>query len=188
VGVLLVTVLVALLTGLLFGLVPVLAAWRTRPVEVLKEGGRGNSGSRRAALVRGSLVVVQVTLAVALLVSAGLLMRSFSKLQSVDPGFDETGVLTARISLPASRYPDANAIHAFQQRLEREIDGLPGAGAAALAHIVPFGNERSAGGYAVRGQDQETGAPLRTSNRNAVSNAYFDAMRIPLLQGRGFEA
>src|SRR5690606_1604047 len=93
VGVLLVTVLVALLTGLLFGLVPVLAAWRARPVEVLKEGGRGNSGSRRAALVRGSLVVVQVTLAVALLVSAGLLMRSFSKLQSVDPGFDETGVL-----------------------------------------------------------------------------------------------
>ncbi|HEX6929773.1 MAG TPA: ABC transporter permease, partial [Gammaproteobacteria bacterium] len=117
IGVLLVTLLIALLTGLLFGLVPVAAAWRARPVEILKEGGRGNSSGKRAGFFRGGLVVAQVTLAVALLVSAGLLMRSFAELQSVDPGFEETGVLTARISLPESRYPDPAAIHDFQKRL-----------------------------------------------------------------------
>ncbi|HEX7047372.1 MAG TPA: ABC transporter permease [Gammaproteobacteria bacterium] len=188
VGVLMVTLLIALLTGFLFGLVPVAAAWRSHPVEVLKEGGRGNSSGKRSGFFRGALVVTQVTLAVALLVSAGLLIRSFAATQSVDPGFDETGVLTARISLPESRYPDATAIHDFQKRLEQKIAGLPGVEASALAHVVPFGNEIAGGGYAIRGREQDSGAPVRGSKRNAVSEGYFEAMQIDLLQGRGFES
>ncbi|MEX2124642.1 MAG: ABC transporter permease [Woeseia sp.] len=187
-NVLLVTLLLALGAGLLFGLAPVAAALHSRTSEVLKDGGRGMSSGKGARMSRSSLVVAQVTLAVALLVSAGLLMRSFAALQSVDPGFNETGVLSARIALPMSRYPDAQAVHNFQQRLETTIGALPGVTASAMAQGVPFGQKGDAASYFIRGRENDPGAPVQQSVRVAVSSEYFKAMQIGLLQGRSFDS
>lgn len=185
-SVLIVTLSITLGAGILFGLFSMAAAWRSRTVEVLKEGGHGTSGGRGARWSRSALVVAQVTLAVALLVSAGLLMRSFTALQSVDPGFNVSGVLTARISLPESRYPDAAAVQAFQQRLDRTLDGLPGVTATAMTQAVPFGHSSSSGSYSIRGMQAAAASTLH-SNRLVVSGDYFKAMQIDLLEGRSFD-
>lgn len=187
-SVLLVMLIVALLAGLLFGLFPVAFAWRGHAANVLTEGGRGISDSKRSRHSRNALVVAQVTLAVALLVSAGLLMRSFTALQSVEPGFNETGVLSARISLPDSRYPDPSSARNFQQRLQQALQGLPGARASAMADSVPFGHGGASGTYTIRGKESTAGAPLLHSYRWAASDGYFETMQIALLKGRNFDA
>jgi predicted permease len=187
-NVLLVTLLLALGAGLLFGLVPATAAWHGCTVEVLKDSGRGMSSGKRARLSRSSLVIAQVTLAVALLVSAGLLVRSFATLQSVDPGFNETGVLSARISLPKARYPDPLTVHDLQQRLASTIDALPGVIASAMAQGVPFGGKGDAVAYFIRGMENDPDAPVQQSVRVAVSGDYFKTMQIGLLKGRSFDS
>src|SRR5690606_3070568 len=104
-SVLSVILIVTLAAGILFGLLPIATAWRNSAARVVTEAGHGLTGSKRSRRSRDFLVVAQLMLAVALLVSAGLLMRSFAALQSVEPGFRETGVLSVRLSLPNSRYP-----------------------------------------------------------------------------------
>lgn len=187
VPVLSVTLIVTLAAGVLFGLLPVATAWRDPTASVLTEAGRGIAGSKRSRYSRDALVVAQLMLAVTLLVSAGLLIRSFAALQSVEPGFRETGVLSARLSLPESRYPDASSVHQFQQELDRALTSLPGVEAGAIASSVPFGQGGQRGSYAIRGTELPTGAPSLQSYRAAVSDGYFRAMQIELLAGRAFD-
>ncbi len=175
-------------TGLLFGMFPVVSSWRSNTASVLKEGGRGNSGSRGARTSRSTLVVLQVMMAVMLLVAAGLLMRSFIKLQSVSPGFAEEGVLTAQMSLPELRYADDAAVLGFFRRFEERVRALPGVTDVGVTSALPFGNHSSGSSYMVAGRDHADDATSPHAHHRVTDGGYFNAMDIPLLRGRLFDA
>jgi predicted permease len=178
------TFAVAVAAGLLFGLAPVLSAGLAKPQQVLREAGRLGGGGRGARATRGALVVAQIALAIALLASAGLLVRSFANVIEESPGFDSRGVLTAAISLSPAKYPDdgakANAVH----RILESARALPGAAAVGVIDERPMSGAISGSSYRIAGLtiDATPHAFERT-----VDEDYFKAMGIPLIQGRTFE-
>jgi predicted permease len=178
------TFAVAVAAGLLFGLAPVLSAGLAKPQQVLREAGRLGGGGRGARATRGALVVAQIALAIALLASAGLLVRSFANVIEESPGFDSRGVLTAAISLSPAKYPDdgakANAVH----RILESARALPGATAVGVIDERPMSGAISGSSYRIAGLtiDATPHAFERT-----VDEDYFKAMGIPLIQGRTFE-
>ena len=129
---------VSVLTGVVFGLLPAFEASRTDANEALKESGRGTAGSRRSQRARSAFVVAQVALALVLLVGAGLLVRSFRRLTSVDPGFDPTNLLTARVQLQSRKYSEDAQVADFFRRATQQIAALPGVRSASVANYLPF--------------------------------------------------
>ena len=176
----------ALLTGLLFGLVPLATVARARPADALKQGGRGSLGSRSARTVRNGLVVAQVTLAVVLLVGAGLLIRSFALMLQEDPGFNSDDVLSANIHLPPNRYKDSAAAAPFYERLLTEVRALPGVKSAGVASSLLFTDDESSGAYFIEGREAEDAQASPSAYIETIDEDYFKTLRIPLLQGRGF--
>jgi predicted permease len=173
---------VAAVTGVLFGLAPALHVSRTPLEQVLREGGRGASDARGGRL-RRLVVVAEVGLAVLLLAGAGLLARSFRELQRVEPGFDPRNVLTARISLPGSRYATPEGREGFYRQLLERLEALPGVRSAATTNIVPFSGWNSASDVEIEGRSAAPGeAPVFFWR--AVSPSYFSALRVPLRKGR----
>ncbi len=176
-------ILVTLAITLLFGLLPALQASRVSPQQALREGGRGQLGRKRSHLVRGGLVLMQVTLALVLLIGAGLLIRSFQRLQEVDIGFDPTDVLTMRLSLPTSEYPD-DACARFHSRLDERLRSVPGVEEVGIVYPLPL----DGGGFALKPHLQ--GRPPNDAHPaaavRAVSPGYFETARIPLIRGRHF--
>ncbi len=183
--VVLVTLLLALLTGLLFGLTPALRSVRPDLVEHLKEGSRASGGVRRNRL-RSALVVAEVSLAVALLVAAGLTVRSFIKMTDASPGFEAGNVLSVEITLPGARYPDRDRRIAFYQELLDKVRALPGAQAAATSYVLPMAPGGWQTAFHVEGEPPEEGAVYTFAEVSSVSADYFRAMGIPMLQGREF--
>ena len=179
--------LVSAAAGLLCGLVPLLSLLRGRLFEGLRDGGRSGGGSRAGAL-RAVLIVAQTALAVALLVGAGLMLRSFAALMDVDPGFQPQGVISARMSLPDARYPDAAAQAAFHARVLEKVGAVPGVEQAALSSAQPFGGFGGTRSYAPEGLDLSAGGEAPHTNWRVVSEDYFDALGIRLLRGRAFGA
>jgi len=177
----------AVATGLLFGLVPVLSLARARPVEALKEGGRGNSAGPAARALRNALVVVQTATAVALLGVAGLLIRSFMHVQEQSPGFSSDHVLSATVDLPRNRYPDAASQARFYERLLDDVRALPGVASAGLVNNMPFSGNDGSQSYLVEGHDLRSGA-IPHGYSQMVDEDFFRTMQIPLLQGRSFGA
>ncbi len=184
--VLLFTLLVSVLTGLVFGLVPAFGQSAGRPYEVLKESGRGNTGSRAARATRNALVMVQIALCVTLLVAAGLLVKSFNRLQNEDPGFRRDGLITLRLDLPPARYPDNASIVRFYEDVLRELRSLPGVTYASYTNTLPFGASVWQSSYDVEGQDLPTGAANPHGYLRVADETYFQAMEISLLAGRTF--
>jgi predicted permease len=186
--VLLYAVAVSLLGGLLVGLVPALSATGPGIQAALREGGPAVAGGGRVRLLRNGLVAGEVALALALLIVAGLLLRSFARLQSVRPGFEPRGVMTAVVSLPEGKYPDDARQAAFFERLLERVRSLPGIEQAATVFPLPL----SGGGYnlsfEVAGRPKPAPATGPSADLAAVSPDYFHAMGIPLLAGRGFSA
>ncbi len=180
------TFVVAVLTGLLFGTVPALGQDGVRASEVLRESGRGG-GSRVAQRLRSVLVVVQIGLAVCLLVGAGLLLRSFERVQQQDPGFDRQGVVTARLSLPSSRYPDTAAPAAFFERLASEMRAVPGVREVGVVSNLPFSNQNWTASYQIAGRESAPGTASPHGYLHIIDPGYFKAMGIPLLRGRSFD-
>jgi predicted permease len=178
------TFAVAIAAGLLFGLAPVLSAGLAKPQQVLREAGRLGGGGRGARATRGALVVAQIALAIALLASAGLLVRSFAKVIDESPGFDSRGVLTAALSLSSAKYPDATAKANAVRRILESVRAIPGAKAAGLIDERPMSGSISGSSYRISGLtlDASPHAFERT-----VDEDYFKAMGIPLIQGRTFE-
>jgi putative ABC transport system permease protein len=175
---------ISLLTGMLFGLAPAWKALRSNPNEILKEGGRGSSGGLRLRQTGGLLVVAESALAMALLVSAGLLVRSFLCLQSVDPGFKPEGVLLARVSLPRSTTrTGAETAAFFRQAIER-VAALPGVQAAGAIEDLMMrrnpDNTITVEGKAPDGAGQSGGELIH----EMVSHDLFQALSAPLLKGR----
>jgi predicted permease len=185
-SVLLFTMGLAILTGVVFGVVPGLAVIRGNANEILKDEGARVSASRGTGLTRATLVVAEIALALVLLVGAGLLIKSFARLQSVNPGFSTENVLTARLGLSNETYPDAAARRAFWQRVLEKVRVLPGVTAAGLTTNVPFSGSVSSGSYSIVGYDPPAGEARPHARQEVVGGDYFRAMGIPLRAGRMF--
>jgi len=179
------TAALSVLTGLAFGLLPALRSSRPDLNEVLKDAGRGTSGPGRGR-VRSALVVAEIALALTLLVGAGLLIKSFVGLRSVNPGFDPANVLTVRIDLARARYAKPEQAAAFFGELQRRVAGLPGVEAAGMISELPLSGQPNDMYFHVAGRPPPTASETVTADYRRVNHDYFRAMRIPLLRGRGF--
>jgi putative ABC transport system permease protein len=182
-AVLLFTLGVSLVTGLLFGLAPALSASRADLHGALRGAGR-STGGRGAVRLRGLFVVSQVALALVLLVGAGLLLRSFVRLQGEDPGFRPEGVLTARVSLPERSYPDEAARARFHAEWLARVRALPGVEAAGLTTLLPLRGHNDRG-LDVEGQAAPEVRPA--VEWRAVSPGYLEALGVPLRRGRALQ-
>jgi predicted permease len=185
-AILLFTMALAVVTGIAFGLVPALVVLRGNTASLLKDDSTRGSSGRTSGLTRAALVVVETALAVMLLVGAGLLVKSFARLQGVDPGFSTENVLTAQLSLPAARYPDAAARRAFWMRLLEKARAMPAVTAAGLTTNVPFNGNVSSGTYSIVGYTPGPGEAAPHGRQEVVGGDYFAAMKIPLVEGRFF--
>ena len=178
------TMVLAILTGVVFGVVPALAVIRGNTSTLLKDDSTRGSASRGTGFMRAGLVVAETALALMLLISAALLIKSFARLQNVDPGFTTENVLTAQMSLPVSRYPDANARRAFWTRLLEKASAIPGVTHAGFTSNVPFNGSNSTGSYTIVGYTPGPGEPAPHGRQEVVGGDYFKAMQIPLIEGR----
>jgi putative ABC transport system permease protein len=180
------TLLVSLATGLLFGLAP---AFSSRHVthDALKEGGRGGTAGAGSQRLRGALVVAEVALSLTLLVGAGLLIRSFLRLQDVDTGFRPEGVLTMRISLPSEKYVKIEQNRTFFRTLLAQIRQLPGVDAAGGATGLPLSATGWSGTTTVDSQAVQSQDASPEADQRPVFPGYFEALAIPLVRGRYFE-
>ncbi|HEX2444417.1 MAG TPA: ABC transporter permease [Vicinamibacterales bacterium] len=177
------TLLLCGVTGILFGLVPAWQASRPNVSEAIKEGGRNSIGSGGRWL-RNGLVMMEVAFSVVLLVGAALLLRSFSRLTSVDPGFSAENVLTFRVGLPRTSYKeDAQREALFAQLLER-LRGLPRVTAAGMIQSLPIRDSYFLS-FSVQGRPAAAGTEP-SANYRVASPGYFEALGIPIRQGRTF--
>jgi len=181
------TLVVALITGLVFGLAPAYHAVRGGAQESLKSGGRGSTTSRSSARVRNALVVAEMSLALMLLAGAGLMVRSFAALEQVRLGFDPNHVLTARVSLPGRRYPNDTLTLAFFRAAEQRVAALPGVSAVGAISYLPLTGQRSASGFNVEGRPAAAAGAEPIGDMRAVTPGYFGAMGISIKDGRNLE-
>src|SRR5262249_1314127 len=179
------TLLVSLLTGVVFGLAPALQSSRPDLNETLKEGGKGSGSSSRLGRARNALIVIEVAMALVLLVFAGLLIKSFRRLQEVDPGFDPHNVLTMRLFLPEAKYHEPERRQAFFEQVLKRIESLPGVQAVGTSTWLP-----TLGGgdtyFTIEGKPLPDPNKKVTAFNPMVSHNYLRAMRIPLIKGRHF--
>ena len=189
--VLIFTLAVSLATGVIFGLVPALQTSNPDLQETLKDAGRGLSGGARRNRVRSLLVVSEFALALMLLISAALLIRSFRELNNVDPGFKSQNVLTARVWLPQPNNREAGPYFRpaarfalYQQSLER-IKALPGVESVGIINALPMGGGRPNTTFTVEGRPLESDS-INTAQSFVASPDYFATMGIQLLSGRVF--
>ncbi|MFP2930263.1 ABC transporter permease [Pyxidicoccus sp. 3LG] len=177
------TLLTSLGTGVLFGLVPALKASSPDLNGVLRQGGGGRfSGSGNRS--RGALVVGEVALAVVLLISAGLLLRSLWRMQAVDLGFRSGGVLTWSVSLPAAQYPDDARQSALFQQLVERVEALPGVKSAGAISDLPLGGADIWRVLTLEGQAAPEPGEVRSVGYQSITPGYFRTLGIPLLGGR----
>jgi predicted permease len=185
-GVLGVTLAIAVGTGIIFGLVPGLASARPELTEALKEGGRSSTQGTGRNRLRNGLVIAEVALALVLLSGAGLLMKSFARLQNVNPGFNPRNALTFEISLPKIQYPDNLSMVRFNNETQRRIAALPGVETAGFSTILPLAGTNSDSSFAIEGRPSNDGTPSPDEENRQVSPDYFRALEIPLIKGRFF--
>ncbi len=176
----------ALTAGVLFGLLPAFQASRPHVSETLKEGTRSASGGPARQRLRSALVIVEVALSVVLLIGAGLLIRSFWRLQQVQPGFQTEGIVTMRVNLPQATYNDGAKSRGFYERLLPRLAAMPGVQAIATASSVPLRGGSPSTELDFPGRTLPAGVPASAEWR-LVSPGYFNALKIPL-RGRDFEA
>jgi putative ABC transport system permease protein len=182
--VLLFTLLISLLTGVLFGLAPVLQLPRHKLYEPLKEGGRTSHSAGRRSL-RQVLVITEVALALILLIGAGLLANSFLHLMRVEHGFNPSNVLTINLTLPASKYTQNSQTIAFLQQTMERVAQIPGVRSAGLVSSLPY-TGGPATDFEIEGRPLEPGETEPTADIRIVDANYFRALVIPLRSGREF--
>ena len=189
--VLLFTLVVSMAAGLLFGLAPVLGLQRLDVQGVLRDGVRGSGAHTlwgRGHHLRRLLVIGEVALAVLVLIGAGLLVRSYARLQQVSPGFSAAGVLTLELTLTGPRYPNAEAIREAYRKLWEQLDTIPGVTASGGVTALPMSNFFAWGPITIEGRVPPSGEVFINADMRTVAGHYFEAMKIPLHRGRLFTA
>jgi putative ABC transport system permease protein len=176
---------VSVLTGIAFGLAP--ALWSSSPNlnESLKEGGRTSGAGPRQSL-RSLLVLSEIALTVPLMIGAGLLLRSFDRLQQVDPGFNAHNVLTMLVPLPGSKYAKPEQQSAFFQQLVERVGAVQGVESSAVVNTLPLAGSDDIEAFMVEGQQYSEAAQVPSANYYRVSPDYFRTLGINLLSGRIF--
>jgi predicted permease len=182
--VLLFTATVSMLTGIIVGLVPALQVSKPDLLEGLKESGRGATWERN--VFRSGLVVTEVALTLVLLIGAGLLLRSFQRLQQVNPGFDYEHLLSFSVTLPAGKYPESQQRINFAREVLPKLRALPGVEEAAVSSGLPLRFNNWQTPFVLDGRPTLPSAQTPLMEACAVSPDYFRTMRIPLLKGRYF--
>jgi len=176
------TVAVSMLAGLVFGLLPALNASRADLADALRERVVAGAGRR----LRNGLVVAEMALAMTLLVGAGLLVVSFTRLQAVPPGFDPSRVLASSIVLPSSRYATPDSEIAFYRRVLDELRAIPGMESVGAVTTLPLQGSELALSFAIEGRPEPTPDDTPDASFDAVTADYFRTLRIPILAGRAF--
>ncbi|HSO75179.1 MAG TPA: ABC transporter permease [Blastocatellia bacterium] len=179
------TLLISLATGIIFGLAPALIASGTDLNEALKEGGRSATAGSSRGRMRGALVVGEVALALLVLVGAGLLVRSFVRLHAVDPGFQPANLLTMRLFLTDAKYATNEPRLSFMKELTARLEALPGVQGVGISDDLPIEGTDSTMDLTIEGREPAPGERLM-SGVHVVNPRYFEAMGIPLLEGRVF--
>jgi putative ABC transport system permease protein len=181
------TLLVSLIAGVLAGVAPAMQFSKSELSETLKQGSGRGGGSSVKQSTRKALVVCEVALSLILLVGAGLMIRSFWKLQSVDPGFDTSNTLTLSVGLPSTRYPEPQQQLAFHDRVLEQMAALPGVVAVGSTTTIPLTGGGSRQPFTIEGRPAPPVSEQPLAQTRYVSPEYFRAMGIPLKQGRVFE-
>jgi putative ABC transport system permease protein len=174
----------SVLTGLIFGIIPALTRAKPALNETLKEGGRTSAAFGRGR-IRGALVVTEVALSLTLLVGAGLLIKSFWRLMQADPGFQLDHLLTMNVSLIGEKYKETGQVISFFRELPARLGALPGVKAVSAVNVLPISGGDSNGNLTIEGRDFPPAQTPSASFRRILPN-YFNAMSIPLKQGREF--
>jgi putative ABC transport system permease protein len=177
---------VSVLTGVLFGLAPALEASRPNLNESLKEGGRGAVSGGRSHRLRSAFVVAEVALALVLLIGSGLMIRSFARLNAIDPGFDAKNLLTVKLQLPSSKYREDPQRKAFFKQLTERVQTLPGVRSVGAVSYLPISGPGAATRFDIEGRPPLPPGQDLVGDVRVVDGGYFHTMNIPLLQGRTF--
>ncbi|HEX8140381.1 MAG TPA: ABC transporter permease [Pyrinomonadaceae bacterium] len=180
------TLFISLATGLGFGLLPALQATRLDPQHSLKEGSTKATEGRRRRRVRNLLVVAEIALAQVLLIGAGLLVISFARLQSVEPGFHPSHLLTARLSLSVTKYKESAKKIVFYNQLLERMRAIPGVERVGLVMNLPLSGSNMNRGFVVEGRPEPKPDENVTVDYQVISPGYFETMQIPLVRGRAF--
>ena len=192
--VLFVTATVAVGTGILFGLIPGFVSAKPELTEALKEGGRSSTTGTRRNQIRNWLVIAEIALALVLLVGAGLLLKSYARVLSIDPGFDRHNILTAELDLADTKYPvfgspDYNnglARTNFWNEALRRVQQLPGVEAAGLTIVLPLSGSNTDSSFSIEGRPMRPNEPGPDEEWRIVSPDYFKVLKTSLLRGRFF--
>ena len=172
-------------TGVAFGLIPALQTTKTDLQTFLKDGGH-STGGRGQLRLKNVLIVGEIALALVLLVGAGLMIRSFERLQSVDPGFDPDNVVTFLLPLSQNRYPDSEQQRVFIDAVVERARGLPGVHQVGAVSTLPLTVNRSGSNYVIEGEPPMEPGEFRVAEFRSATAGYNDAMGMTLLSGRWF--
>ena len=181
------TLLVSLITGVGFGLIPALQSSNPNLNETLKDGGRGSSQGARTNRVRSGLTVAEVSLALVLLIGAGLMIKSFVQLQKVNPGFNSDHILTLSLALPRAKYPDSNQAADFYARVIERVRALPGVQTTDVTSDIPIASGGNYYSFVVDGRPPLDPSVNQDAENVIVGPDYFKTMGIRLLKGREFD-
>ncbi len=181
-------ILLTSVTGLICGLAPALESIRPHLLDSVRDGGHGASYGRGPARFRSGMVILEVGMAMVLLVSAGLLLRSFAKMLEVDPGFEASNLLTASLSLPANDYPTQQKVDVFLTELQDNLEADHSVKSVGFASNIPIVGQRSGRLIAPQGYTKSPGEGWIIASNYLTYGNYFEATRIPLIRGRYFTA
>jgi putative ABC transport system permease protein len=180
------TLLLAVVTALIFGLIPSLQTSKPDFNECLKEGGRSGTAGGRSQKIRSLLVASEIALSVVLMIAAGLLAKSFLRLSNVDPGFKSENRLTMRIDLPPSKYREPERRLAFYNQLMEQLGGLPGVQSIGVVNSMPFAEGNSRESFNIEGRPNPRPEDLRSAEFRVNNADYFKTLGIPVVEGRPF--
>jgi putative ABC transport system permease protein len=178
---------ISVLTGLIFGLVPAWTASRSQVGDALKEGGRSSTAGSARQRLRSAFVVVELAVALVLLVGAGLLVKTFWNLRSVDPGFNPENLVTMRVELPETRYEDVASQTRFRKQVLAGMNSLPGVQAAMISEL-PLSGDSLNHDFLIENRPPIALGDEPSLETRSVLGDYFPVMQIPLQRGRDFAA
>jgi predicted permease len=181
------TLIVSLLAGVIFGLMPALSASKVDLNLELKGVGRGMSDRKERKHTRSLLVISEVALSLLLLIGAGLFIKSFLRLQQVSPGFDPHHVLALKLALPPARYKKPDDVKGFYEKLAPRVGSLPGVESVGAASVMPLSGSNVRADFIIMGRPPLKPEEVPAAQNRWVSPGYFKLMRIPILKGREFD-